>query len=440
MRSRPNGRTIEMSNHSKAIARREFLRTLGTTGLLAGTGASSARRLLGAEPAARPVAKTVAKPVAAVVTVYRHNSHADVLVGKILEGWQQDGGPGPALKLASLVVDQFPKDDLSTELAARHGFRLCKTVEEALTLGSGRIAVEGVLSVGEHGNYPTNAKGQHLYPRRRFFQQITDSFERHKQVVPVFNDKHPGPQLDDMLWMAQRAKELNVPWMAGSSLTVGQRDPDVTLGMGAELQACLAVGYSGLDVYGFHTLDFVQSIIERRARAEQGVSWVQSLPTTAIAGLIDDRTLDRELLGAALASSQTNLATLLAAPPSDGAVFLVQYRDGLLVPVLMLPGCARAISAAFKTRDGAVQATRAEELAEPRYPHFACLLKGIEKMIHTGRPAYPVERTLLASGALDRLLTSRHENGRRIETPELHTAYRPIDYPHSPHIDLMQSW
>ena len=75
------------------------------------------------------------KRVAAVVTVYRNKSHADVLLGKILEGWRQDGGPGPDLQLVSLYVDQYPAEDMSVELAKKHGFRLCKTIEETLTLG-----------------------------------------------------------------------------------------------------------------------------------------------------------------------------------------------------------------------------------------------------------------------------------------------------------------
>ena len=101
------------------------------------------------------------KRVAGVVTIYRRNSHADVLLSKILQGWkEEDGGPGPNLKLVSLYVDQFPNDDLSVELAKKHGFRLCKSIPEALTLGTDQLAVDGVMSIGEHGDYPHNAKGQ----------------------------------------------------------------------------------------------------------------------------------------------------------------------------------------------------------------------------------------------------------------------------------------
>src|SRR2546423_10279851 len=115
--------------------------------LLAGSLAS---RLPGAEPPAR----RERLPVAAIVTAYRRDSHADVIVGKILEGFNQDGGPGPALRLAALYTDQVPKTDLSRDLAKRHGFRIAGSIEEAITLGTDKVAVAGVLSIGEHGNYP----------------------------------------------------------------------------------------------------------------------------------------------------------------------------------------------------------------------------------------------------------------------------------------------
>ena len=366
-----------------------------------------------------------------------------MLIGKIIEGWKQDGGAGPRLKLVSLYVDQFPDDDMAVGLAKQHGFRLCKSIEEALTLGTNRLAVDGVLSIGEHGDYPHNDLGQHLYPRRRFFEEITATMERCQRVMPVFNDKHPGPQLADMLWMAQRARQLNLPWMAGSSLPVGYRDPDVTLPMGAPLEAIVAVGYSGLDVYGFHTLDVMQSIFERRAAKsrdgqphENGVRSVQSVRIKELTRLIDAGTIHRETLDAALSSSGTSREAVLAKPPEDGVIFIIEYRDGWTVPVVMLPTTARAISVAFKSKHGSVQATRAEERVEPRYPHFACLLKGIEQMILTGKPAYPVERTLLASGMLDRLLTSHHAGGKKIETPELALEYKPVDYPHGAGLGL----
>lgn len=44
-------------------------------------------------------------------------------------------------------------------------------------------------------------------------------------------------------------------------------------------------------------------------------------------------------------------------------------------------------------------------------------------MILTGEPAWPVERTLMSSGALDALLQSRLEGGKRLETPHLNFDY-----------------
>src|SRR6266852_3014307 len=98
------------------------------------------------------------KKVAAIVTEYRRHSHADVIVGKIIEGYNYDGGAGPNLQLISLYCDQFPKSDISRGLAAKYGFKLCSPIEEALTLGGTSLAVDGVICIGEHGDYPTNDK------------------------------------------------------------------------------------------------------------------------------------------------------------------------------------------------------------------------------------------------------------------------------------------
>jgi hypothetical protein len=410
--------------HNPEMTRRKWL-----------AGAAAGALCGGSAQALRAGGRVQPKSVAAVITAYEKGLHADVLLGKILEGWKQDGGPGPALKLVSMYVDQFPAGDLARSMSKKHSVLIFDKIEQALTLGGDRIAVDGVISIGEHGDYPYNDKGQHLYPRRRFFEGITAAFEKYGRVVPVFSDKHLGPVWSDAKWMYDRARQLQVPFMAGSSMTVGLRQPDIRVPMDCEIESAVGIGYSGLDIYGSHALEFLQCLVERRRGAETGVKWVQCLEGDALWKALEDGAVSREALAAALAVVPRKPGDMRQA--KNATLFLFQYHDGLPGAVLMLPEFAggTAVGLALKG-EPRVLATRFEERTEPSYPHFAYLLKGIERMIHTGAPSYPVERTLLTSGILDRALTSHFQHHEKLMTPELAIRYQPVDYPHAPEPEL----
>jgi hypothetical protein len=224
--------------------------------------------------------------------------------------------------------------------------------------------------------------------------------------------------------------------MAGSSMPVGYRIPGAPVPMNCEIETAVGVGYSGLDIYGSHALELFQSLVERRRGAERGVAWVQCLQGAGVWKAVDDGLVSQDGLMAAL--------SVTPHPPdadlrkSEGAtLFLFQYNDGLLGSIFMLPAYAAGTAVAVKLK-GQSQfiANRFDERTEPRYPHFAWLLKAIERMIHTGRPSYPVERTLLTSGILDRALTSLAQGQKRLATPELAIEYHPVDYPHAPQPEL----
>src|SRR6516162_7791412 len=91
------------------------------------------------------------KPVAAVITEWRTNSHADVILSRLLEpdAW---GHSRPfSLRLAAVYADVFPENDLCRPLCKKHGVPIFPTITGAVGVGTREVPVEGVLIVGEHG-------------------------------------------------------------------------------------------------------------------------------------------------------------------------------------------------------------------------------------------------------------------------------------------------
>lgn len=375
-------------------------------------------------------------PVAAVVTTYNTNSHADVIVGKILSGWQQNGGDGPALKLVAMYVDQTGRDDLSRGLSDKHGFKLAQSIDEAITLGTDKVQVAGVLSIGEHGNYPdTPDTGQKMYPRRRLFEQIASSFERCGSVVPVFNDKHLAYNWADAKFMVDTARRMGIPLLAGSSVPVSMREPALELNRDTEFDEVLSIGYGGLESYGIHALEGHQAMIERRRGGESGIASVQALQGEAIYRAAADNRWSVELFESILAAlPRRPSASRDWAMKKNTALYLLEHRDGLKSAVAMIGGLAPEFAFAAKLKGRATPMVTRFKLQEGApYSHFAHLLKAIEETIHKRKAAYPVERTLLTTGALDRLMHSLAESGARIDTPELAIQYEPADWKFANH-------
>ncbi|HEX8202412.1 MAG TPA: hypothetical protein VF590_18185 [Isosphaeraceae bacterium] len=386
--------------------------------------------LLGFVPA--PPARADDAPtrkVAAVVTEYRHNAHADVIVSRLLLTDLLDGtGSDSPLKLAALYTDQRPANDISRLLAASHRFPIKPSIEETLTLGTGRLAVDGVLLIAEHGKYPYSATGNHQYPKRRFWDETIGVFRASGRVVPVFIDKHLSDNWDDARHIYDTARELKIPLMAGSSVPGTWRHPPADVARGARLAQIVALTYGTTDAYGFHALEAAQALAEQRRGGETGVRSVQCLAGAAVWAALDRPLCDPELFEAALRRAPafaTGQALNRAAVP-DPKLLIVEHEDGLRVFLFEFNGAVADWTAAWRyEEDPKVESTHFWTQEARPAAHFTLLLRGIESMMLTGQPAWPVERTLLTSGTLDALLQSHTRGGAAIATPHLRVRYQP---------------
>src|SRR3954469_2033872 len=219
------------------LNRRQFL----ATGAGAGAGAAASLQ-----------AQAPKKRVAAIITMYTEDhgfvSHAAVIIGRLLNGYSPNGVfTAPRTHLVSMYAAQTPPNDLSRGLSEKHGFKIYPTIKDALTLGGSDLAVDAVCFIGEHGNYPYNDRGQHLYPRYELMEPIVEVFRRTGKTVPVFADKHFSYSWSKAKQMYGWSRELKFPLMAGSSIPLTVRTPLLEVPYDAHVESAVALGYGELD-------------------------------------------------------------------------------------------------------------------------------------------------------------------------------------------------
>ena len=381
--------------------------------------------------------------IATIVTEYRKHSHGQQIVDPFLEGYGWNSRHHrPPLDLVSLYVDQVGDSDLSRDRSKRFpSMKIYPTIADALTLGGSELAVDGVLLIGEHGSYPTNEKGQHLYPRYEFFKQIVAVFRATGQTASIFNDKHLSWNWDWAREMYDISQEMGFAFMAGSSLPVTWRTPSIDMPLGTRVREALCIAYGGVDSYDIHALETIQCMVERREGGEKGVKWLQAYRGDLFWEAHHQGLWSPQLFEAALCRSHTltpsrpgfnNIFPTLDEMKEfveDPIAYQYEHVDGLKSTMILMNGLVQDFNfAAHLEGQGAPLST---QMYLPMPPDrttlanfFSPQVNDVEKMFLTGEPSYPVERTLLTTGLVAAGVESLFQGQKRQETPHLSISYK----------------
>ena len=417
-----------------SLPRREFLAGMATVPLLNLASGAEKRR----------------PKIAALTTIYHKYSHSQHIVDRFLEGYGWEGRHHrPEMDVVSLYVEQVGENDYSRERARRHPqMKLYPSIAEALTLGGSKLAVDGVLLIGEHGDFPNNEKGQKLYPRFEYFQQVVDVYRQSGRTAPLFNDKHLSWDFDSAKKMVATSQEMGFGFMAGSSLPVARRLPSIDLPWAADVEEAIGVWAGGIDGGDIHVIEAMQSIVERRRGGESGIVAVEALRGERFwkgleSGSWEAGGWDRGLLEAAL--SRSNMITPVRSnygvvfPSTDDMrrlapnsyAYRFEYADGMKATIVQFQarpkqedgGVVGDCTVAARLKGGELFSTL---IYLPYYSmrnFFNPQVHHIESLFSTNKAPYPVERTLLTTGMTAAGIESLFQKQKRLATPHLDVKY-----------------
>lgn len=404
---------------------------------------------------------------AAIVNEFWPGSHADLLVGRMRDGYELLWTPTEPLSAldALHVLDPGPTD-IGAERTGAWGVRRARDVTDALSQGGVGVDVDGVVLIAERN--PRSGRPEEFDERGRpkdrrheLFMRVASECEQSGRTVPVFLDKHLGNSWSEIAEVYETARRLAIPLMAGSSLPVTVRCPPLEIPVGSHVKEVVVVATGSGEPPIFHPLELVQSMIERRAGFETGVASVRFVSGHEFwEAFANGGIWSRDLLEAAIGAvphfaggardyynryPTESVAAGTATPPlgREEAV-IVDYNDGTRVSVVLLTGFMLRRSVAVRLADSPAPVVtwtptgskltdvpmEGAEVARPgqRKPptwNFDHLAAFVDRFLFSGRSPFAIERTVLTSGILDAAISSRRLGGVALETPHLDIAYRP---------------
>jgi len=381
--------------------------------------------------------------VAVVMTVFFYRSHAHVILENFLQPYLFNGrvvDPRKEFEIAGFYVDQFPdgtvaSKDMAREVAGEFGIPIHGTVSGALCLGGKELAVGAVLMIGEHGKYAFNDKGQEMYPKKRFFDEIVEVYKRSGRVAPLYCDKHLSHDWGEAKEMYDTSQRMGFGLMAGSSVPLAERRPPMELPRGAKIVEAVSIHGGPVERYDFHGFEVLQSLVEAREGNESGVAEVGFLEGAALWKAADEGLWSVALAEAAMRvefpDDKKTLQEMCAERFGDADFYgiLVRYKDGTRGTVLKIGDDGIRWNFACEIEgESKPLATRFHVGPWNNRNLFRALAHSIQAFFRQGQPPYPVERTLMTTGLLEAAMESRERGGVGLPTPQLQVAYRARDY------------
>lgn len=360
------------------------------------------------------------KKVAVIITEYRHNSHAEVIVGRLLEGLPYH----PRVEVVSMYTDQVPDNDMSREAAKNKNVPIFPTIAEAIRVGDTGTIIDGVVIVGEHGDYPWNEKRQKEYPRKRLMAETLQALDELELTVPVFLDKHMSYDMRDAAWIYRQVKQRNIPFMGGSSVSLTESVPRFNPEALKTAKEWFVISHGGIESYGYHAMEVLQHLAEQRSGGETGIASIHALEGEKVWEAMDRKEWPEDLLLETLKKQENPPTGHPRGQVENPVLFKICYWDGSKGYVAQFGSFTRDWAFAFRNKEG-ITSARCKMYGRP-FKHFEYFTQKIEDLIIEGRPSFPMERTYVTTGLIDLGMESLHQK-KKIETPELWITYQGVN-------------